>query len=61
MYDCKAPLSRFYYPDTRRIINAFIIIIYYYYLPGIFESHNIMTSIKFNFHFKQHTSVFFIT
>ena len=27
MYDCKAPLSRFYYPDTRRIINAFIIII----------------------------------
>ena len=25
MYDCKAPLSRFYYPDTRRIINAFII------------------------------------
>ena len=26
MYDCKAPLSRFYYPDTRRIINAFIII-----------------------------------
>ena len=29
MYDCKAPLSRFYYPDTRRIINAFIIIIYY--------------------------------
>ena len=28
MYDCKAPLSRFYYPDTRRIINAFIIIIY---------------------------------
>ena len=29
MYDCKAPLSRFYYPDTRRIINAFIIIIKY--------------------------------
>ena len=27
MYDCKAPLSRFYYPETRRIINAFIIII----------------------------------
>ena len=27
MYDCKAPLSRLYYPDTRRIINAFIIII----------------------------------
>ena len=27
MYDCKAPLGRFYYPDTRRIINAFIIII----------------------------------
>ena len=27
MYYCKAPLSRFYYPDTRRIINAFIIII----------------------------------
>ena len=27
MYDCKAPLSRFYYPDTRRIINAFIFII----------------------------------
>ena len=27
MYDCKAPLSSFYYPDTRRIINAFIIII----------------------------------
>ena len=27
MYDCKAPMSRFYYPDTRRIINAFIIII----------------------------------
>ena len=27
MYDCNAPLSRFYYPDTRRIINAFIIII----------------------------------
>ena len=26
MYDCKASLSRFYYPDTRRIINAFIII-----------------------------------
>ena len=25
MYDCKAPLSRFYYPATRRIINAFII------------------------------------
>ena len=31
MYDCKAPLSRFYYPDTRRIINAFIIIIIIYY------------------------------
>ena len=27
MYDCKVPLSRFYYPETRRIINAFIIII----------------------------------
>ena len=27
MYDCKAPLSRFYYPETLRIINAFIIII----------------------------------
>ena len=27
MYDCKAPLSRFYYPEIRRIINAFIIII----------------------------------
>ena len=27
MYDCKAPLNRFYYPETRRIINAFIIII----------------------------------
>ena len=27
MYNCKAPLSRFYSPDTRRIINAFIIII----------------------------------
>ena len=27
MYDCKAPLSRFYYPDTRRIINAFIILL----------------------------------
>ena len=32
MYDCKAPLSRFYYPDTRRIINAFIIIIYFIYV-----------------------------
>ena len=28
MYDCKAPLSRFYYPDTRRIINAFIILFF---------------------------------
>ena len=27
MYDCKAPLSRFFYPDSRRIINDFIIII----------------------------------
>ena len=27
MYHCKAPLSRFYYPETWRIINAFIIII----------------------------------
>ena len=34
MYDCKAPLSRFYYPDTRRIINAFIIIINQ---PTLFE------------------------
>ena len=32
MYDCKAPLSRFYYPDTRRIINAFIIIIIYHHV-----------------------------
>ena len=32
MYDCKAPLSRFYYPETRRIKNAFIIIYYYYYI-----------------------------
>ena len=34
MYDCKAPLSRFYYPDTRRIINAFIIIIIIMLLEG---------------------------
>ena len=27
MYHCKAPLSRFYYAETRRIINDFIIII----------------------------------
>ena len=27
MYLCIAPLSRFYYPETRRFINAFIIII----------------------------------
>ena len=37
MYDCKAPLSRFYYPDTRRIINAFIISIIY----SIFQSKRI--------------------
>ena len=30
MYDCKAPLSRFYNPETRSIINAFIIIIIIY-------------------------------
>ena len=34
MYDCKAPLSRFYYPDTRRIINAFIIIRPYFGLSS---------------------------
>ena len=34
MYDCKAPLSRFYYPDTRRIINAFIIIIIIILVPS---------------------------
>ena len=27
MYLCIAPLSRFYYPETRRFINAFNIII----------------------------------
>ncbi len=27
MYLCTAPLSRFYYPETQRFINAF----YYYY------------------------------
>ena len=32
MYDCKAPLSRFYYPETRRIIYAFIIIIIIYFI-----------------------------
>ena len=29
MYLCVAPLSRFYFPETRRFINAFIIIIIY--------------------------------
>ena len=28
MYLCIAPLSRFYYPETRRFIHAFIIIIW---------------------------------
>ena len=27
MYLCIAPLSRFYYPETRRFINAFFFII----------------------------------
>ena len=27
MYNCIAPLSRFYYPETQRLINDFIIII----------------------------------
>ena len=37
MYDCKAPLSRFYYPDTRRIINAFIIIIIIFFVCALKE------------------------
>ena len=28
MHFCTAPLRRFYYPETRRFINAFIIIIH---------------------------------
>ena len=32
MYLCTAPLSRFYYPETRRFINAFYYY-YYYYWP----------------------------
>ena len=49
MYDCKAPLSRFYYPETRRIINAFIIIIIIYIstfmqiakrVPGVYVSRD---------------------
>ena len=39
MYDCKAPLSRFYYPDTRRIINAFIIIIIVRRADGVAQSN----------------------
>ena len=31
MYLCTAPLSRFYYPETRRFINAFYYYYYYYY------------------------------
>ena len=31
MYLCIAPLSRFYYPETRRFINAFYYYYYYYY------------------------------
>ena len=30
MYLCIAPLSRFYYPETRRFINAFYYYYYYY-------------------------------
>ena len=37
---CIAPLSsRFYYPETRRFINAFIIIIIYY-LSRFTQSHS---------------------
>ena len=32
MYLCIAPLSRFYYPETRRFINAFY---YYYYYNAL--------------------------
>ena len=32
MYLCTAPLSRFYYPETRRFINAFFYYYYYYYI-----------------------------
>ena len=31
MYLCIAPLGRFYYPETRRFINAFYYYYYYYY------------------------------
>ena len=48
MYDCKAPLSRFYYPDTRRIINAFIIIYYYYY-----TSRKVYQHMKYSYRKKQ--------
>ena len=34
MYLCTAPLSRFYYPETRRFINAFYYY-YYYYINNI--------------------------
>ena len=42
MYDCKAPLSRFYYPDTRRIINAFIIIIIIKLVAAVLVSRKVL-------------------
>ena len=36
MYLCIAPLSRFYYPETRRFINAF----YYYYYYRVKQQVN---------------------
>ena len=64
MYDCKAPLSRFYYPETRRIINAFIIIIIIIYklfvhpLAGYVYISNQICSAKF---VTRLTSIFFET